>query len=388
MAGVASQFKRKNSIRSSLRKVRDRWRLPESGTRTTAVVTPAGDNPCFAAHAPNSTVNNSGGVGAADSVTGEFSSKYEVKRKPKKQRRNNDASGIVNPAFEDFVACDVRREDVILKAVTNTGDANVNSEGSARRKRRSVRFEDEENDFRERREDEDESGRKQFCSDNNGVEFNKKQFEDCDEFQIYENVNYKRQRLVNRNYYNSAFNRQPSDVTTEELVRRNYELLTRRRSDILEKIEEISYEEEAFSESEAANEDDEDSSFAPSVLSLPVVSLYTPPTGQEEEKMPSTEFGPPKRKRPRTTGPDKENVRNGAPVLDRDRLSRIVKRLGPEVLCTIGDDESVLAQFVKTQERLTAEQCSGDQSHRPRKRKLPAENIYGNVCLLSVECLR
>ncbi|KAG8303202.1 hypothetical protein J6590_016173 [Homalodisca vitripennis] len=188
--------------------------------------------------------------------------------------------------------------------------------------------------------------------------------------------------------------------STEELLIRNYELLTkdgnptRAESNtskfVRRKFEVVSQDEKALTSEEETEG-----------LPLPVVSLYHAP----EDRMPSRRKKKPKKPQDILETKTSSDLRvisistvdslNQPATLRTDRLAKIVQKFGPEVLMAMGEDggDSVLAQFKKSLERTREdpiivqvdekeekgkENVNGEEesSRRGKKRK-HVEDIYG-----------
>lgn len=212
---------------------------------------------------------------------------------------------------------------------------------------------------------------------------------------------------------NSRFSQEDDNDSTEELLIKNYELLTRggklTRVDsstsqfVRRRIADVSVEQfgtEEDKENIPVEEKEE-------ALPLPVVSLYYAP----EDRMPSKKKVPACRKKmkkktsdgmlaPKTSSSDirvlaisTTDSLNHPSILRTDRLCKIVQKFGPEVLMAMGEDggDSVLAQFKKSLEKpresAAVEEVEEDEAEdhgmedepvgrRGKKRKL-AEDVYG-----------
>lgn len=190
--------------------------------------------------------------------------------------------------------------------------------------------------------------------------------------------------------------------STDELLIRNYELLTKDGTAIREESNTTRFVRKKFAENgpeeEEIEEEEED------ILPLPVVSLYSAP----EDRMPSRKKSCRKKtKKPsenflgsktsssdiRVIGISTTDSLNQPSTLRTDRLAKIVQKFGPEVLMAMGEEggDSVLAQFKKSLEKPTEapkevavveEEVETERSEnveptkRGRKRK-HAEDIYG-----------
>lgn len=203
---------------------------------------------------------------------------------------------------------------------------------------------------------------------------------------------------------------QEDDDSTEELLIKNYELLTRGG-----KLTRVDSSTSQFVRRRIADEQigrEEDKENIPveekeEALPLPVVSLYYAP----EDRMPSKKKVPACRKKmkkktsdgmlaPKTSSSDirvlaisTTDSLNHPSILRTDRLCKIVQKFGPEVLMAMGEDggDSVLAQFKKSLEKpresVAVEEVVEDEAEdhgiedepvgrRGKKRKL-AEDVYG-----------
>lgn len=209
---------------------------------------------------------------------------------------------------------------------------------------------------------------------------------------------------------NARFSQEDDNDSTEELLIKNYELLTRGG-----KLTRVDSSTSQFVRRRIADEQigrEEDKENIPveekeEALPLPVVSLYYAP----EDRMPSKKKVPACRKKmkkktsdgmlaPKTSSSDirvlaisTTDSLNHPSILRTDRLCKIVQKFGPEVLMAMGEDggDSVLAQFKKSLEKpresVVVEEVVEDEAEdhgmedepvgrRGKKRKL-AEDVYG-----------
>lgn len=206
--------------------------------------------------------------------------------------------------------------------------------------------------------------------------------------------------------------------STEELLIRNYELLTREGCVTREESNTTKFVRGKICEAASEKSEQEDSTEEElEEFPLPVVSLYCEP----EDRMPSRKKVPPCRKKMKKKNsqdmleskisPSDIKVLcisttdslNQPSTLRTDRLAKIVQKFGPEVLMAMGEDggDSVLAQFKKTLEKprevvseVMEKQVEDDEPkdcgdgqvrRRGRKRKL-VEDIYGKFFSL-LHCL-
>lgn len=196
---------------------------------------------------------------------------------------SESAAGTLNLAFEDF-----RDEERILEPILKNGD----------RTKRAVK----------------------------SVTFG-------EESRVLRFADFKSSREFRGAQLNFARADDDSQSSTEDLLKRNYQLLTTdRRRDV---------------ESESRADGTPNGGFAE--IALPVVSLYL-----AADRMPSRK----KKSKDRTDVVPSSNRGNGGawnapehPLHRSHRLARMVKKFGPEILSCMEDGgDSVLAQFMKSQE--------------------------------------
>lgn len=216
-------------------------------------------------------------------------------------------------------------------------------------------------------------------------------------------------RRARRSNLKTQRHSQDEDDSTEELLIKNYELLTKEGCVLRAESNTDKFARERLREPLPVDTEEECSSEEEiEDLPLPVVSFYCEP----QDRMPSRKNAPPcrrklKKKNPQyalehkvTTGDIKvlgistTDALNQPSTLRTDRLAKIVQKFGPEVLMAMGEDggDSVLAQFKKTLEKPRIEvrgeesrsmQDEADQDcekevmcRRGKKRKI-VEDIYG-----------
>lgn len=204
--------------------------------------------------------------------------------------------------------------------------------------------------------------------------------------------------------------------STEELLMKNYELLTKDGGETRDESTTSKFVRSKFEASVIERYVEASYTYECEVLDkgnisdlpLPVVSLYYAP----EDRMPSRKKIPPCQKKIKKNGKEQAvdsiasssdikvlgisttDALNQPATLRTDRLCKIVQKFGPEVLMAMGEDggDSVLAQFkrslehtkenpvatvVKEEKAEVVQNNDDDVCRRGKKRKHHAEDVYG-----------